>query len=315
MRHFHRVVLSLFFALPPALFAQAAAAKLSFEAATIKPAPALNLAAIANGQIPRVGMSVQGTRVDIGYMSLADLIPQAFNVKPFQVSGPDWLRTERFEIQARMPEGTTKEQVPEMLQALLAERFQLKIHHEMRENSVYALVVAKGGHKMKEAEPDPEVPPDPASGAGALPNGAQVKIDRAAGGATITTQEGGAAKMSMTPDGHMRMEMSKMTMPGFVQMLTGLVDKPVVDLTELKGKYQVALDVSMDNLLSVARASGMNIPGFAGAGGLGGQIQASDPSGSSIFTSLQQLGLKLEPRKEQVDFIVIDHVEKTPTEN
>jgi uncharacterized protein (TIGR03435 family) len=59
----------------------------------------------------------------------------------------------------------------------------------------------------------------------------------------------------------------------------------------------------------------MNIPGIGGQGVPGGPAQASEPSGSSIFTSVQQLGLRLEPRKEQMDFIVIDHVEKTPTEN
>ena len=68
-------------------------------------------------------------------MSLAELIPIAYNVKPFQVAGPDWMSSQRFDILARMPEGTTKEQVPEMLQALLAERFQLKIHRENREHN------------------------------------------------------------------------------------------------------------------------------------------------------------------------------------
>src|SRR4051812_40630607 len=128
---------------------------LAFEVATIKPSAPINAAAITSGQMPHVGTNIQGTRVDIGYESLADLIPQAFDVKPFQVSGPDWLKTERFDIIAKMPDRATKEQMPEMLQALLADRFRLKIHREMRENTVYALVVAKGGPKLKEADPDP----------------------------------------------------------------------------------------------------------------------------------------------------------------
>src|SRR5262249_56610795 len=105
-----------------------------------------------------VGMNVDGARVDIGYMSLADLIPIAFSVKAYQVSGPDWMREQRWDILAKMPEGATKEQVPQMLQELLKERFQLKVHRENREYNVYALVVPKGGHKLKESLPETEAP-------------------------------------------------------------------------------------------------------------------------------------------------------------
>jgi uncharacterized protein (TIGR03435 family) len=293
-------------------------ASVSFEVATIKPAAPLNPALIATGQLPRVGTTVQGTRVDMGYESLADLITQAFKVKPFQVSGPDWLKTQRFDIVAKMPEGATKDQMPEMLQALLAERFGLKIHREMRENSVYELVVSKGGHKLKEADADPEPAPaggEPAPGGISLPNGNQVKVDRGGAGATVVSPENGATRISMTPDGHMRLEMSKMTMPAFTEVLNRLMDKPVVDQTDLKGAYQVSLDLSMDSILSIARASGVSLPVAAGRGGPG-TVEASDPSGnSSIFTSVQQLGLRLEPRKESLDFIVVDRAEKTPTEN
>ena len=68
-----------------------------------------------------VGMKVDAARVDIGYLSLADLIMTAYKVKAHQVVGPDWMRTDRFDILAKMPEGATKEQVPEMLQGLLAD--------------------------------------------------------------------------------------------------------------------------------------------------------------------------------------------------
>jgi uncharacterized protein (TIGR03435 family) len=82
-------------------------------------------------------------------------------------------------------------------------------------------------------------------------------------------------------------------------------------MTELKGNYQVALDLSMDDLKNVARAAGAVVPGpESGKAG-----EASDPSGSSIFQSLQQMGLKLEARKAPIEAIVIDHVEKQPTEN
>ena len=100
--------------LPSLMFSQAATA-LSFEVASIKPSqeitPALGKAVIASGKL-HIGMSVDAARVEIGFMSLADLIPIAFAVKPYQVSGPEWMKVQRFDILAKMPDGATKEQVP-----------------------------------------------------------------------------------------------------------------------------------------------------------------------------------------------------------
>ena len=91
-------------------------------------------------------------------MSLADLIRVAYRVKPYQLSGPDWMTAERFDVLAKMPEGATREQVPEMLKALLAEPFKLAVHRESKEHAVYALVVGKGGPKLKESAPDADAP-------------------------------------------------------------------------------------------------------------------------------------------------------------
>jgi len=287
--------------------------ELSFEVATIKLAQPLNPATIRAGQLPHVGMNVQGTRVDIGFMSLAELIPIAFKVKPFQVAAPDWIKAQRFDILAKMPDGATKEQVPEMLQALLAERFQLKVRREIREDLIYALVVARGGPKLKESPPDSEIlPAEPTSGA--LSDGRQIKIDRGGDGVIVVSPQTGTTKMSMTPDGHMHLEMGKVTMTAFADMLNRFVDRPVLDMTEIKGHYQVGLDLSIDNLANTAKAAGVSIPFPIGRGGPG-TVEASDPSGTSIFSSIQQLGLRLEPRKAPIEYVVVDHVEKTPTEN
>src|SRR5262245_50969758 len=107
-------IMCLTLLIPAAVFGQAPAT-LSFEVASIKPAETPTPALIASGKV-RLGMSITGSRVEIGFMSLADLIPTAFKVKAFQVSGPDWIRTQRFDISAKLPEGATKEEVPEMLQ-------------------------------------------------------------------------------------------------------------------------------------------------------------------------------------------------------
>src|SRR6185295_3093480 len=137
----------------------APATTLAFEVASVKPACPLYTMKIQSGQM-RIGMKVDKALVDIGAMSLTELICVAFKVKPHQVAGPNWLTVDRFNVKAKMPDGATEEQVPEMLQALLIERFQLTFHKDTKEASVYALIVAKDGHKMKEAVPETAPPPD-----------------------------------------------------------------------------------------------------------------------------------------------------------
>src|SRR5215831_9452600 len=143
-----------------AAFGQTPAAAPVFEVATIKQSPPFNPAAVASGGF-RAGMSVDGSRVDIRFLSMADLIRTAYKVKTYQVSGiENTMNSDRWEIQAKMPEGATKEQVPEMLQALLADRFKLKIHRDSKELPVYALVPGKGGAKLVESDPDKPSPED-----------------------------------------------------------------------------------------------------------------------------------------------------------
>jgi uncharacterized protein (TIGR03435 family) len=87
-------------------------------------------------------------------------------------------------------------------------------------------------------------------------------------------------------------------------------------MTELQGNYQVALDLSQGDLISMARTAGVAAAALpAGADAGRPADAASDPSGSSIFAAVQQLGLKLDPRKVPMERLVIDHLERTPTEN
>jgi uncharacterized protein (TIGR03435 family) len=92
------------------------------------------------------------------------------------------------------------------------------------------------------------------------------------------------------------------------------VDRPIVDMTELKGNYDVAFEVSRQELLNLARAAGANVPASAPDASATPADAASDP-GNSIFTAIQSLGLKLEPRKAPILMIVVDQVEKMPTDN
>jgi uncharacterized protein (TIGR03435 family) len=284
---------------------------LSFEVASVKPGGPMDPAAIMAGKM-RIGMKIDAARVDIGMLSLSDLIRIAYKVKSYQIQGPEWMTGERFNISAKLPDGAKEEQVPEMLQTLLAERFKLAIHRQSKEQNVYALLVAKGGLKMKPAEPaDPKAEPAPAPGA----TGIRMSGDIQGKGVVVAGgPNGNQTKMTMN-NGMMHMENSRMPIAGLVEMLSRFVDKPVVDMTDLKGEYQVGIDLSMEDMRNIARASGMGgAMMLAGPAPTGAPAEASDPT-SSIFTSVAQLGLKLEPRKSAIDLVVVDHLEKLPTDN
>ena len=151
----------------------------------------------------------------------------------------------------------------------------------------------------------------------------QIRINRTGTGAgagatmSMSTPQTGAVKMSVGANG-MHMEMERITMASLAQQLTPMLDRPVVDHTELKGVYTIALDLSLQDLMQVARTAGIATPPIPGAApGPGGApgFAASDPSGGSIFMSVQQLGLKLEKQKAPVETVIVESASKDPTEN
>jgi uncharacterized protein (TIGR03435 family) len=341
LKNFRAAVSILFVLAAGTLFAQTPPAP-AFEVASIRAAAPLDPQKIMAGKM-HVGMSIDGQRVDIGFVSIADMIRIAYKVKPYQVTGPDWMSSQRFDVIGKIPEGVSKDLVPEMLQALLVERFKLTIHRDTKEHSTYALIVGKGGPKMKEAEPDPPPPPPnpdaPPAEAGApptppSPSGEKgvmvintgegkmsVRQSNDGKGATMTGGPMGQMKMSMGEGGLMHMEFGKVSMTAFAEMLSRFTDRPVIDKTELKGNYQVALDLTLDDLRNIAKTAGVGAAVLGGPGpGAGGDGNrpadaASTPSGTSVFASVQKMGLKLESEKLPVETIVVDHLEKVPTEN
>lgn len=111
-------------------------------------------------------MHADGAQVRFVGMSLRDFLALAYKTKGTLVSGPDWTATERFDISATLPAGSTPAQVPEMFKALLADRFQMKVHKDKKEFPVYALLVAKSGLKMKESAPDSDADKNEPKGTG-----------------------------------------------------------------------------------------------------------------------------------------------------
>jgi uncharacterized protein (TIGR03435 family) len=313
--------------------AQTAPSNLTFEVASVKPSPPMDMAKMAAeiqaGRMPRMGPHVDAARAEYHYMPLKALIAVAYDVKQYQITGPPWLATERFDIAAKMPDGASKDDAPKMLQALLAERFKLAAHRETQERPVLALLVAKDGPKLKESPPDTE----PIDENAPLKPG-EMKIDSPDGPVRITRNADGSRTTNMGAKGivtfrmdrdtqMMTLESSKVTMAGFADMLSNMLQmggdsRRVVDMTDLKGNYQVAVEISLADAMAAARAQGFGPPPPAGGGAPGASAvpSASDPGGgSSVYASVKKLGLKLEPRKAQVEQIIVDHVEKTPTED
>src|SRR3989442_8380029 len=205
-----------------------------FEVASIKEArPPSSIENIQAGQF-HIGMNITGSRADYGFMSLADLIPYAYRVKRYQVSGPSWMIETRWDILAKIPQGQSADRAPEMMQDLLAERFKLSIHRENRVQSVYALVVGKGGLKIKEAAAKEEA-------AAPQPAGLGLRMNNDGKAAVISGRATGTMRLNTGPNGGMQMEIAKITMAALADRLTQFMDRPVVDATKLKGNYQVTL--------------------------------------------------------------------------
>ena len=127
-----------------AAFAQT---KPAFEVATVKPSPPMDMLKVAaalqaGGKMP-IGANVDNARAEYTYLDLRSLITYAYGMKPYQIAGPDWMATTRFDIVAKMPEGSKKEDAPKMLQTLLEERFKLTTHRASAEHPVLALVAGE----------------------------------------------------------------------------------------------------------------------------------------------------------------------------
>jgi uncharacterized protein (TIGR03435 family) len=226
------------------------------------------------------------------YLSLANYLTMAYDIKDYQIIGPDWLGSAHFDISAKRPEGVEGEKsLRGMVASLLEDRFKLAFHRETRDLPAYALIVAKGGLKMKEVPPDPD---------GVDASKVDVNVTSGARGATVDLGGGATIAYSLN-----KLDARKVNIPSIIDSLSKFLDRPVVDETGLTGRYNFTLEYSVSELKAMVRGNGgdaSQIPDFGG----------DQPS---IFTSVEELGLKFEPRKAPVPVIVIDSIQKTPTAN
>jgi uncharacterized protein (TIGR03435 family) len=226
----------------------AADAHPSFAVATIKP---------HDPNSRHQGINAVGDRLTIRNQSVTSLMIFAYAIDKHQIANaPGWVDNDDYDI-----EGTTDtpgepglHQMQEMVQKLLADRFQLKFHRNKRELSVYALRIMKGGAKLKPAA-NPDMEPD---------------------------QSGNGQGTEQT------IAYTSASMADFILGEQFFMDRPIVDQTGLKGRYDFSIRYTVD------------------------EAKTTDPNAPpGIFTAVQeQVGLKFEPTKASAEVFVIDHVEQ-----
>ncbi len=194
-------------------------------------------------------------------LSLKWLITFSYKLRDYQVAGPDWLDKARFDIAAKPPAG--KDLGPQlnlMIQSMLAERFKLAAHRENKEFPVYGLMVAKGGPKFQPVEDTGH-----------------------------HNNQGSRGKFTG----------QECTMARLAEQLGRQMDRPVLDMTGLKGVFNLTLNWTPEEAMAAKEETKVDIETYP-----------------PLLTALQQqLGLKLEPKKAPVEVLVVDRIEKLPTEN
>ena len=226
--------------------------KPALEAATVRAAAPLDqaklfAAAQAGGKLP-IGASIGTSQAEYLYLDLKSLIALAYGVKPWQITAPDWMGTTRFDIIAKFPPGATKADAPGMLQTLLQDRFGLTTHRTSAEHPVLALVVAKGGPKLKAsagtpAAIDEKTPLAPGQRQTDGPDGRiRVTPDPKTGGAVVDMGLKGKMTYRTNPANQsMHIDFSMVTMSGLADMMTqvftqlGGGGRQIIDMTDIKG--------------------------------------------------------------------------------
>jgi uncharacterized protein (TIGR03435 family) len=262
----------------------AAASTYEYEAVTIKPSK-------GPGPASKIGMWPAPDGFNAWFVTTQQMVSTAFGVERTRVSGgPDWFPSDRFDIEAKMDASVAdalQKLGPEesalarrqMLQALIADRFKLAVHHETKELLVYTLVITKNGPKLQTAKPGDTYPNAPK-----FPDGTGAGV-----GVIRPGPEGGIIAQAIP-------------IASLLRYLVQALGHPVIDKTGLSGTYDFTLQFTPDDRLQAPPGSALNQRP---------QASPSDSGGPSLFNALQeQLGLKLEAGKGPVEIIVIDHVER-----
>jgi uncharacterized protein (TIGR03435 family) len=290
-----------------------AAAQPRFEVASVKPAsPDAVRSSMNGGPMPAGPFNLSGNdpgRITWTNMWLTRMVQVAYDFPADRISGPDWLSTQKYDIVATVPTGTSESDFKLMVQSLLAERFKLTVHRGTKEVSGYVLEVGKTGTKITSS---PAVPKEETDDDDGKPNpkraeALQYMATRTeAFNALVSIDENGFAvprpgnpmyppgagfAVTIVVNGRFRATALNQPMSGVADFLANILGSPVQDQTGLTGKYDLRIEY---------------VPRSA---------DAVDP-GPDILDAIQdQLGLKLVSKKVPLETLVIDHAEKVPTDN
>ena len=214
------------------------------------------------------GGFMPGGRVELRGVTMLELISAAYGVdEKMIVGGPPWLASDKFDVIAKAPATSKEEVLQAMLKTLLGDRFSLAVKQEKRDMPVYVLTAAKTAPKLQPAAKDG--PPQTSQGTG--------------------------------DPGMIHMRCTSCSMDDLSEILPGAarnyVDHPVVNETNLKGKF----DFQLDWMGRAVYLAAKNNP--------------DGPPATSVFDGLEKLGLKLEPGKKPMDAVVVDRVNETPSSN
>ena len=223
----------------------------AFDVASVKP----------NKARVRQSMTMNPGGIAYTSVSLIDCLQAAFGVKRYQISGPDWLGSERYDVNASTGGSASNEQIKAMLQTLIAERFKLSLHREKKELPVFAILVGKNGPRLKAAD-----------------SGGERSIGPAPGGLALTNA----------------------SMEDLANFLQQPLSRPVLDMTGLTGRFDFTIRLTEKS-------------GDEGADATKRAVRDSEPS--LFMDALDDLGLKLDPRKAAIDMLVVDRAERVPTED
>lgn len=289
-RLFHRqwpiVVLSFVSSLAQAPEQSGPSSKSEFEVVSVKPAPPMPSMAelVASGGITKdgyiidgpnaIGVHITDVKAALRGVPLSLIIQMAYRLPADQITGPAWLADARFDVIGKLAAGSSKDDVPQMLQAMLRDRFKIAVHHEEKVRPVYLLVVGKGSLRLKQS------------------SGGKPEQDGCQGG-----RGGHHACQKVTMEDLAQFLSRGTRATGMVATAPGWLDRPVIDKTGLKGTYDFTMD-------------------YGPVGTTGGRNQPADDSMTvPISEAVKALGLNLEPSRQPFDVLVLDHIERVPTEN
>jgi uncharacterized protein (TIGR03435 family) len=239
-----------FFALALAAFGQTPDTRPAFEAAFLKPNTTGSGGSSShetNGQIVMVNLT------------LKRLVERAYNVKPYQVTGPDWMENLRFDVTAKYPENSPNKDRPTMLLTMLEDRFKLATHTETKLLPGYELVLVKSGLKIKPVE------------------------------------KGSSGTSDNSSNNLETLQVTSRPMTDFADFLSRRLGSTVVDATKVDGLYSFELHWALDES--------------------NGAVDRGAGDFAAIQEAIGTLGLHLQATKVPVQIVVVDHIERVPTEN